>query len=137
MAYLCAVGVPARIDGETNPEYHKIYHSLNKEKHVKKASRWNRENKEKRYKTCKKHILCKKYNITPEEYDNLIKSQNGNCKICGRKNTDGRSLHVDHCHINGKVRGLLCFRCNSLLGSANDSIERLESAIKYLNESRR
>jgi hypothetical protein len=43
-------------------------------------------------------------------------------------------LAVDHCHTTGKIRGLLCSKCNPALGAFNDNIEILNSAIKYLKE---
>jgi len=45
----------------------------------------------------------------------------------------GSSL-VDHCHVTGKYRGLLCNRCNTSLGFVNDDIELLENMVKYLKE---
>lgn len=59
-----------------------------------------------------------------------------NCSIC---KTDFstialKQIHVDHCHRTGKVRGLLCSNCNQGLGNFKDDVERLEAAIKYLNE---
>lgn len=43
-------------------------------------------------------------------------------------------LHVDHCHQTGKIRGLLCQKCNMALGLLNDSVEILETAIRYLKK---
>lgn len=74
-----------------------------------------------------------------ECYNKMLESQNGLCKICNQpskqKSNNGKSiksLAVDHCHITGKVRGLLCGDCNSMLGYAKDSINILKSAIEYL-----
>lgn len=53
-----------------------------------------------------------KYGITPEQYDLLFAEQQGLCAICQQS---GMPLHVDHDHENGKVRGLLCLRCNGSL----------------------
>jgi len=72
------------------------------------------------------------------DYDTMLKNQNGLCGMCKTsKNNTTRSgkvkrFNIDHCHNSGKVRGLLCSFCNSLLGYAKDSIETLESAIRYL-----
>jgi hypothetical protein len=71
------------------------------------------------------------YGITPEEYDALLRLQNGVCKICGR--TAGkRRLSVDHDHATGVVRGLLCNPCNVALGLLDENPETLRSAIRYL-----
>lgn len=55
--------------------------------------------------------LRRKYGITLEDYATLFKGQKGKCAICGNK-PKKQSLHVDHDHKSGRVRGLLCFRCN-------------------------
>lgn len=70
------------------------------------------------------------YGISASEYDALKLSQNGRCAIC---NTDAK-LCVDHDHDTGKVRGLLCMKCNSSIGFANDDATVLKSAIEYLDK---
>jgi hypothetical protein len=58
------------------------------------------------------------------------------CEICRKTEDDnGRRLAVDHCHITGKVRGILCNGCNRGIGYLGDDVERLENAIKYLKKS--
>lgn len=58
-----------------------------------------------------------KYGISPEDYSEMLQKQNNLCAICGKHQSNlTRSLAVDHCHISGKVRGLLCPVCNSMLG---------------------
>lgn len=78
------------------------------------------------------------YNITEDYVIYLYKSQKGCCAICSvpiilesGKTKKGKA-HVDHDHLTGKVRGLLCTKCNTLLGMANDSIPILKEAVKYL-----
>jgi hypothetical protein len=75
----------------------------------------------------KKH----KYGLTKEEYLGLFEKQNYKCAICETSLKDKRAM-VDHCHGTGKVRGLLCNNCNTLLGMADDDIIKLERAIDYL-----
>lgn len=72
------------------------------------------------------------YGITWDEYELLLACQDYRCAIC-----DGRprknALAVDHDHVTGELRGLLCSRCNHrLLGSANDDPARLRKAADYL-----
>lgn len=74
-----------------------------------------------------------RYNITKEDYENLLSAQDGVCKICSYKPEEGEFLPIDHCHLSSKVRGLLCHSCNKSLGGFKDSIELLKSAIKYLS----
>lgn len=74
------------------------------------------------------------YNITERELDNLYNKQSSKCAICGihEKNTDKKSLCVDHDHTTGKIRGLLCDDCNVALGRFKDNIDNLKNAIRYL-----
>ena len=70
--------------------------------------------------------------MTLEQYDQLFESQGGVCAICGRIDSDGRRLSVDHDHRAGKVRGLLCGKCNRGIGIFDEDIIKLQSAINYL-----
>ena len=77
-----------------------------------------------------------------EDYYKILESQNGVCAICkkqsNKRSNNGKTikaLAVDHCHKTGKVRGLLCDKCNTSLGHFCDSIEILQSAINYLKAS--
>jgi hypothetical protein len=83
--------------------------------------------------------LLKTYKITLQEYKVLLENQNQSCAICkthddymDRKKGIKRSLAVDHDHLTGKVRGLLCHRCNTAIGLFNDTFTTVESALKYL-----
>jgi hypothetical protein len=80
--------------------------------------------------------LRRHFGITIEDYEELLNIQGHQCKICGRTpEEEGKSLAVDHCHVSGKIRGLLCYTCNTTLGHFNDSVVKLASAIRYLVES--
>lgn len=74
----------------------------------------------------------REYGITHDEYVALLEEQGGVCAICGDGGEGSRSLSVDHDHVTGAVRGLLCNRCNPMLGYARDNIAVLRSAIMYL-----
>lgn len=76
-----------------------------------------------------------KYGIVKEEYDKLFVSQNNRCLICGVEFDSKTKGVVDHNHKTGLVRGILCNKCNTLLGMANENIEVLENAIKYLKNN--
>lgn len=83
----------------------------------------------------KGRMLKRIYGITIEEFENMLKLQNNTCKICPTKHLDNnKSLHVDHDHETGEIRGLLCDKCNRGLGYFKDNADFLESAIKYLND---
>jgi hypothetical protein len=77
--------------------------------------------------------LKREYGITPEERNEMFKNQNGKCAICGRHQSEFKKIfNLDHNHSTGKIRGLLCFRCNCMLGFATDDLNILKKAIKYL-----
>ena len=76
--------------------------------------------------------LLKWYGITLEEYNEMLIKQGGVCAICNGVNKDGRDLHVDHNHLTGKIRGLLCIDCNFLVHRAKDDRKILERAQEYL-----
>jgi len=70
-------------------------------------------------------LLKQRYGITSDDYNKILTSQNGVCKICKNSNIGYQNglLHVDHNHETGKIRGLLCSRCNVGLGAFKDNKE--------------
>lgn len=77
------------------------------------------------------------YGISEQEYQGLLLSQDGVCKICGKEEVATRKgvllpLSVDHDHVTGKVRGLLCRQCNFALGHFQDDSDALLKASNYL-----
>ncbi len=112
----------------------------NKEYDKERTKKWVKNNPEKaKLMRWRGHIKFA-YKITAKEYDQMIEDQNGLCKICNNPEMtmnmlkDGfKKLAVDHCHTTGKVRGLLCVKCNGALGMFQDSIDNLKSAILYLS----
>lgn len=80
--------------------------------------------------------LKRKFGISSKAYDALLASQGGGCAICGTTQcASGAKLAVDHCHITGKIRGILCRDCNTSLGKFNDDRERLLKAVAYLDRA--
>lgn len=77
-------------------------------------------------------IRFKKYGITGEEFRLIVKKQNGKCPICKRK--DNKNLSIDHDHFTGKLRGVICNRCNMALGNVQDSPKILKALINYLEK---
>lgn len=87
--------------------------------------------------------LQRNYGISLDEYLEKLKAQNFICAICEQPETavNGYSktikrLSVDHCHKTGKVRELLCNRCNVTIGATEDNIELLEKMKQYLIKHR-
>ena len=79
--------------------------------------------------------LKKYYGLTVEQYNRMFDEQQGCCAICGEHQSKlKKALAVDHCHTTGKIRGLLCSKCNLLIGYANDSLDILLEAMNYLKK---
>lgn len=64
----------------------------------------------------------------------MIMRQGNACAICGERFKNEKLTHIDHCHTTGKIRGILCVRCNVGLGQFKDNIISLQQAIKYLTK---
>ncbi|MBT2399026.1 endonuclease VII domain-containing protein [Streptomyces sp. ISL-100] len=72
--------------------------------------------------------LKRQYGLTEAERDEMISAQMGICSIC----LAAPAVHVDHCHETGRVRGVLCFNCNSAIGKLGDDPDTLRRAVAYL-----
>lgn len=89
-------------------------------------------------------VRLQRYGLTQEQYSTLWADHAGGCAICyialldvgdyesGNKRPDNACC-IDHCHSTGKVRGLLCIKCNLMLGYARDSSTILQAGIEYLD----
>ncbi|MEU6995955.1 endonuclease VII domain-containing protein [Streptomyces sp. NPDC046465] len=75
--------------------------------------------------------LKRQYGMTEAEREELVASQKGLCVIC----LSAPAAHVDHCHETGKVRGVLCFNCNSAIGKLGDDPDTVRRAAAYLEGS--
>jgi hypothetical protein len=77
--------------------------------------------------------LLRLYGISIEDYERMVVEQNGMCAICGTTEPKGRGgFHLDHDHVTGKNRQLLCTPCNTTLGLIKESVETLSAMIQYL-----
>ncbi len=103
---------------------------------------WRKNNRDKMTASARIRTL-KKYGLTPESYGQLVIDQENRCAICRRSASSFKPKHkkhkhakldIDHCHASGKVRALLCYNCNAILGHAGDSIQVLQRAIDYLKK---
>lgn len=77
--------------------------------------------------------MRRNYGLTLAEYNKVLAFQNNACAICKRDRKEFRNrFAIDHCHITGLLRGLLCWGCNKALGVFRDNLARLKAAAKYL-----
>lgn len=79
-----------------------------------RARRWYSENKDRAKASQRNNHLKRKFGITSDQYDEMLRSQFGSCRLCDR--IFDTNLHVDHDHKTGKIRGLLCLKCNITVG---------------------
>ncbi len=95
------------------------------------ANTYARANKKRNYSTEQKRrwLLKTRYGLSQSAVDLLHSEQGGGCGICGK--ALGRKFHIDHNHVTKKVRGLLCHRCNLLIGGLDDLAIRIR-AIAWL-----
>ena len=130
---------------EKNKERDRLYriaHRAEKKKYneehreyLTKCQKTNRLNNIEKYRVKEKGYQIKKnYGITIEKYNEMLNSQSNRCLICNNEFKPIKDTYIDHNHITGKVRGLLCIKCNSGIGYFKDNIEKLKLAIKYLEE---
>lgn len=123
----------AHVKSDEIKEYQKSYRG----KHREKLSQYSKERWLQKPEDRKRSNL-RKYNLSYEDYMSMLESQNGVCCICKQpervQNKAGKvfDLSVDHCHTTGKVRGLLCRKCNSVIGYCFEDKSILLSAVKYL-----
>jgi len=109
--------------------YNKQHHQKYRDSILESQKKYYRRNKE-RFRDYDMRI---RYGITLEQYNELAVIQNNKCAICGIHQKElSKALHIDHNHNSGKIRGLLCDKCNRLLGYAIENIDTLNAAIEYL-----
>lgn len=92
-----------------------------------------RATRQRLYGWSREYHLRRRYGIGQKEFDELLAAQGGVCGICGGAEPE----HVDHDHVTGYIRGVLCFNCNGGLGHFRDDIARMNKAIAYLSATSR
>ena len=109
-----------------------------------KTKAWRAANPERKKATSREHYMRNKlqargvwlkvkYDLSNEEYDAMFKAQGGVCAIC-QKPPKKNYLAVDHCHDTGRVRALLCVRCNQMVGFVDNDLDGLFKAMEYVEK---
>lgn len=143
--YEYTVGCPRQRCDDCRQAHNKVrdaaksqrWKEANREKHVAYMREYHQGHKDdpEYRRTRREAFNFYKYGITQAELDALIEKQGGRCAICGGPpNGAGKRLHIDHCHQTGRVRGLLCSKCNTMIGLADNDPCRLRDAADYLKE---
>lgn len=80
--------------------------------------------------------LQRTFGLNLGQYAKMLEEQDYKCAVCGRtEQENNKRLAVDHCHKTGKIRKLLCHKCNCALGMVDDNKDTLSSLISYLMEN--
>jgi len=131
---------------DKHPNYYKLYREANRERRLNEGRLYYQEHREEILKRQKQYeiIRADRNSLMHRHYQwknlglNVLKAeevyQSSNlCAIC-EKPIGGKNKHLDHNHKTKEIRGVLCQKCNHLLGLASDNIEILRNAISYLDE---
>ncbi len=129
----------ARQNNPAYKEYQKNYRERNRDKAKETSATWRKNGGQEKVKNS---ILKTMYGITLEQYNEMLEKQLHTCAICkepekAMRNGKVQKLAVDHCHKTGKVRGLLCWICNTTLGKYGDDLYVWENFVIYLSQSLR
>jgi len=134
-------------------ESSKKYQSENKEKCKEAWARYRIKHREKRLEYCREYRKNnpekfkeydkignqkkrqKLYGISPEQFDTLLENQGDRCIVCSTNSPGKKGWCVDHCHETGRIRGILCGKCNMGIGLFDDSTEILKKVISYLESN--
>ena len=122
----------------------KAWYRKNRQRAIARAVAWQRANQD-RYnarmreyrrqhpEVARADHLRRKFGLTLDEYERMLDRQGGGCHICGSPPSDRISLHIDHDHGTGDIRGLLCVRCNNAIGLLRENPDLMRRAIRYVS----
>lgn len=99
------------------------------------SKRWHALSPEERTQRGRKQTLKTNYDLTVEEFDKMLEAQGNRCLLCETSDWGSKSPCVDHNHNTGKIRGILCHKCNSGMGLLGDNPELLIKAAEYLQQA--
>lgn len=110
------------------------YRKQNRQKVYESGREYRKRNKRK----SQDYELCRKYGISIDDYDRMSVMQGHKCAICGSQNPGKNNSRfcVDHDHVTGQVRALLCGTCNRGIGFMQDDPDLLEKAADYIRTFR-
>jgi len=135
--YICNESIKRRLKKDDSLRLQK--NTLARALYAKNPDKYRLRSRKRTYEELKNTDLKHKYNITFKEYLEIWNKQNGVCAICGQPETRKTKgvlsmLCVDHDHKTGKIRGLLCFRCNTVLGKVNEDTNLFILMTDYLKK---
>ena len=124
----------------------KAKYAADPEPYIARVKKWQQENPERlnayrreyrrrpdRKRADRDAHLRRKFGIGIDDYERMLSEQSSGCAICRAPGPEEGSLHVDHDHVTGRVRGLLCVSCNNALGAFRESFDIFQAAADYLD----
>ena len=123
----------------------RAWYEANREREISRVKAWQQANPERvnesqrrnrarpeRKRALRDQYYRRTFGISADDFDALLAQQGGGCAICGKRPERDASLHLDHCHDTGAIRGILCLSCNQGLGLFGDDVALLDAASRYL-----
>lgn len=138
--YAAKVRARHLLNKEKDNERQRIWRSANPDKVRSYKLKWHENNPGANSTIGWRRRLFRQFGLTPEQWDKMLSSQEGVCKICGqsevrtRKDGELMRLSVDHCHSCLVVRGLLCGHCNATLGLFEKKEKIYKNIVEYLGD---
>jgi len=120
---------------KNNPTKYSEYSRKYRQNNLEKSKESQRKYRTKHAESMLNKSFKYRFNITLDDYNKMSEKQNGVCAICGEVNGKGRRLAVDHNHITGEIRGLLCMKCNVAVGKWGEDMQLFEKTLSYLKEN--
>lgn len=118
------------VDSDRQKERSRAWYVANKERHEANRKQWRARNLERKANADRNYRRKRVTGFSPSLFTATLTAQDHRCAICG--DTASQASAADHCHETRQPRGVLCKRCNSLLGFARDDIGLLLRAAAYL-----
>lgn len=115
--------------------YQRWHYQENKEKYNERSRQYYKDNKHRELGRGTRNARKRLLGVTEEEFQYRLQLQEYRCGICTNEFKNSKDQCVDHNHITGKVRGILCRSCNLALGQFKDSKRILQDAVIYLERN--
>lgn len=126
-----------RVWRSRNPERHKAIWDKFADTHRERRRAYEQAYRKSHQERIKGNRYQRKYKVTWDEVQSMVREQGNQCKICGAAfgDTPSTRYHVDHCHKAGHVRGILCNNCNKGIGHFKENHDLLAKATEYLRKT--
>lgn len=125
----------------------RAWYAANRQREISRVKAWQQANPDRvnenhrrnnarpeRKRALRDQYYRRTFGISADDSAALLAQQGGGCAICGKRPERAASLHLDHCHDTGAIRGILCLSCNQGLGKFREDADLLDAAARYLRQ---